>query len=165
MLDPKRVSFTCCALLLAAFMLFLPLVATGVSTEYDEIYKEDPPSLQLNHLPMAEDDARRYTPRQYLWLMYPKYARVMDRIIWCESRWYPDAENNNSTASGLAQFLDGTWVSTRRIMGRSGSLRLKLDPYEHIDTAIVLYKSQGAWPWLASNKCHKLLPYEFNYAE
>lgn len=31
------------------------------------------------------------------------------KLIWCESRFDPEARNPHSTATGLAQFLDGTW--------------------------------------------------------
>jgi len=31
------------------------------------------------------------------------------RIAWCESRYHLLAENPNSTAKGIMQFIDGTW--------------------------------------------------------
>jgi soluble lytic murein transglycosylase-like protein len=31
------------------------------------------------------------------------------RLVWCESRFDPDARNRYSSATGLAQFLTGTW--------------------------------------------------------
>lgn len=31
------------------------------------------------------------------------------QVAWCESRWNPDGRNPSSTASGLYQYLRGTW--------------------------------------------------------
>lgn len=58
-------------------------------------------------LPMA--GPRIFTPREYLYFLDPKLAPILDRMIRCESGWKPAIENASSTASGLAQFLDGTW--------------------------------------------------------
>lgn len=74
-------------------------------------------------------------------------------IAQCESGMRPTAKNGVSTASGLFQFIDGTWISTRKSMGKDQSLSLKLNASENIQTAYVLYKRSGWNPW----ECKKVL--------
>lgn len=92
-------------------------------------------------------------PITYLYVEHPAEAPVLDRIIWCESRWDPNAQNPHSTARGLAQFLTSTWMTTPE--GQVGWSRF--DPYASIDAAAWEYDRYGAWPWLASNACHHAL--------
>lgn len=104
-------------------------------------------------LPLAEE--RVIPPKQYLYLK-TEYARVLDRLINCESGWKPAARSKLSTASGLGQFINGTWTGTRLRMGRDASLALKLDPYENIDTLIFLWDGgRGAGHWRESQGCWK----------
>lgn len=97
------------------------------------------------------------TPRQHLHLAYgltEAQARLLDRIIACESGFQPAIKNPASSASGLAQFLDSTWRTTRRRMGKpDDDLVLKHDPYEHLDTFVWLFRADGTVHWLESARC------------
>lgn len=75
------------------------------------------------------------TPYEYLYSEYPEVADRMDCVIAHESRWTPAAQNR-SGASGLAQFMYGTWLTTPQ--GKAGLSRF--DPYANIDGAVWLAK-------------------------
>ncbi len=93
-------------------------------------------------------------PKEYLYLKGGIYASKLDRVISCESGWNVNARNSTSTASGLAQFLASTWISTRLRMGLDTSLSLRFDYKEMIDTTIFLWdEGRGASHWNASRFC------------
>lgn len=135
--------------LFIAFMTALFLLMMPRGTVAEEV---SPPE----RLPPSVSDWRRLTPRQYLYARYEEEAPTLDKIIACESGWKADAKNSESTASGLAQFLDSTWISTRNAMRLAPDLAAKLDPYQNIDAAVFLYHQQGTRPWMASKGCHHL---------
>jgi len=110
----------------------------------------------VNSLPVAEGEWERYEPRQYLYLKYPQVAKKVDAVIICESGWDATARNRGSSATGLAQFLNSTWINTRTRMGESADFESRLDPYEHIDTTVWLWKHDGVVHWLESQNCHHI---------
>jgi hypothetical protein len=78
------------------------------------------------------------------------------QIAFCESSFNPKSKHPVSSASGLFQFTDGTWVWTREKMGRNTTLALKTDYKENADTAYYLYKLYGFasdTTWNASRVC------------
>lgn len=75
------------------------------------------------------------------------------KIAKCESGYNPLAKNKSSTASGVFQFLNGTWQETRDQMGLNSSLELKLDAEENIKTAIWKIANGGLNAWNASKGC------------
>ncbi len=75
------------------------------------------------------------------------------KIAKCESGFNPLAKNKGSTASGVFQFLDGTWKLTREQMGLDSSVVLKLDAEENIKTAIWKIANGGLNAWNASKGC------------
>ncbi len=138
------------------FMLFLAALSVSVLLVFwpprqviaDEVYA-------TNTLPTTEDDWRRLEPRQYLYLRYPEVANKIDRIIKCEGAWrmVPNSQGL-STAFGYAQFLNGTWLETRRRMGLSIDLESRKDPYAHIDATVFLWDNgKGASHWSESFFC------------
>ena len=134
----------------ATLILGLPLAAAKEP-------EPEPPSIQMS-LPMSKEWAHgELTPRNHLFLAYglsDKEAKLLDRVVVCESGWKPAIENASSTASGLAQFLDSTWRSTRQRMGKPDpDLLLKHEPYEHLDTFVWLYRADGIRHWYASKGC------------
>lgn len=134
--------------------LLLPVTAAGKPT--------DEPQRRDIEIPMSLPASREWAPgelppREHLRLAYglsPADAALLDRIALCESGWKPAIENASSTASGLAQFLDSTWRTTRRRMGEpDDQLLLKHDPYEHLDTFVWLWRADGSRHWLESAPC------------
>lgn len=114
--------------------------------------EEPPPTiLPTARLPMA--GPRQFTPKEYLYYVAPKDAPTLARIIQCESGWDPTIKNVGSSATGLAQFLDITWIRTRQRMGLPTDLGSRLDPYQHIDALIWLYAHDGGVHWLESKHC------------
>jgi hypothetical protein len=74
-----------------------------------------------------------------------------DAIIACESSGSPTAQNPTSTASGLFQFIDGTW---RAYGGTEFAPRAKLaTPDEQHIVANRAYAAEGYRPWNASKHC------------
>lgn len=102
------------------------------------------------HLELAAN--RSLTPKEYLYV-HARNAAKIDRIIVCESGWKADAKNPTSSATGLGQFLDSTWISTRLRMGLDPDLALRLDPMVHLETLIWLYEHDGERHWLESEPC------------
>jgi len=114
--------------------------------------------IEPNSLPMAERDILRLAPRQYLHLIHPEYAKELDRIIQCESGWNPSAQNRLSSAGGLCQFLDSTWLWTAQRMGIDlvVGLKDKTEPYTHLEMCVWLYEQDGVRHWLESQGCHQV---------
>jgi hypothetical protein len=83
------------------------------------------------------------SPYEYLYAVYPRIARRMDCVIQRESEWKSWAVNRRSGASGLAQFLRTTWLSTPQ--GRAGAS--VFDPYANIDGAAWLATNVGWRQW------------------
>lgn len=82
-----------------------------------------------------EPEVAPATPYEYLYAEYPEVARRMDCVITRESRWTSQAQNR-SGATGLAQFIYSTWMTTPQ--GKAGLSRF--DPYANIDGAVWLAK-------------------------
>lgn len=98
------------------------------------------------------------TPKEYLYAHAGDQAKILDRVITCESGWKPTIKNKSSSATGLAQFIDGTWRSTRIKMGLEPTLESRLDSYQHIDATIFLWdEGRGAGHWAESRPCWKPL--------
>ncbi len=97
------------------------------------------------------------TPKQQLYVFYPEVAPEIDRIISCESSWRVDAKNPNSTATGLSQFLVGTWTWTRNRMGKDPDPSRRLVVRDILETTVYLFDGgRGASHWAASACCHGL---------
>ena len=105
-----------------------------------------------NSLPLSAD---RIVPvREYLELHAGEDARILAKIINCESGWKVEAKNSTSSASGLAQFISSTWIQTRKKMNRDPDLNLRFNAYESIDTMIFLWdEGRGASHW----ECLKMI--------
>ncbi|MGH8946999.1 MAG: transglycosylase SLT domain-containing protein [Acidimicrobiia bacterium] len=79
------------------------------------------------------------------------------RIIDCESNGDPDAYNPYSGASGLFQFIPGTWATTSTRAGYPGAS--VFDPEANVASAAWLaneYQRQGQYYWQAWN-CSRVL--------
>ena len=89
-----------------------------------------------------EQAKRRWTGNVEQWRpLVEKYfppERVDEamRVMWCESGGNPEAKNPASTATGLFQFLDGTWAWMSVMSGWDGYSRL--DPEANVAVAAYL---------------------------
>lgn len=80
--------------------------------------------------------------------------KVVDCIIKKESSYNPEAKNPNSTASGLGQFLESTWIWMRGMMGEDTDLALRFNPEESIKT-LSWALSKGYGPhWTVWRSCY-----------
>lgn len=94
-----------------------------------------------------EEEHAALSPQEYLQRLAGPDFELLNRIVICESGWKPTAQNSTSSAGGIFQFLDSTWVHY------SSSSWNKYDPYKNIDAGIALFKSKGTDPWNASKSC------------
>lgn len=68
-------------------------------------------------------------------------------IAQCESNFIPTAQNPNSSAGGVFQFIDGTWLSVIHMRGLDWTLADKYDINKNIDNAMWLAKKEGWKHW------------------
>jgi soluble lytic murein transglycosylase-like protein len=106
-------------------------------------------------------DSRRYNGKSYskeeVIALINSYARTYNidpalplRIAKCESGYRWDAKNSSSTASGVYQYLSGTWAGTDE--AKAGLSVLDADA--NVRAAIKYIASRGrAQPWNASKHC------------
>ena len=77
-------------------------------------------------------------------------ATLIERIIWCESKNCPTAQNPKSTAYGICQFIDGTWDYVQE------KWNIKLDRHNYYDQYYAcerLLKEEGTKHWKESKFC------------
>jgi soluble lytic murein transglycosylase-like protein len=67
------------------------------------------------------------------------------RVAWCESRYNPSAINARSGASGLFQFMPGTWAANSVRAGHAGASAF--DPVASANTAAYMFRNGQAWQW------------------
>jgi len=63
------------------------------------------------------------------------------RVAWCESRYHPNSINTESGASGLFQFMPGTW------QGTPWASQSPFDPVANAQAAAWLYNRYGPGRW------------------
>lgn len=63
------------------------------------------------------------------------------RVAWCESRYHPNSVNSDSGASGLFQFMPGTWKGT------PWGNQSPFDPVANAQAAAWLYSHYGPQRW------------------
>jgi hypothetical protein len=103
-----------------------------------------------------QDKIRSYTKEEIIALIN-SYARTYNidpalplRIAKCESGYRWDAKNSSSTASGVYQYLSGTWTGTDE--AKAGLSVFDADA--NVRAAIKYIASRGhAQPWNASKHC------------
>lgn len=72
-------------------------------------------------------------------------------VIACESGGNPAAQNPHSTASGLFQFLDTSWIAYGG--GRYAQRAKDATPEQQLEIANLAYAQSGLSPWAASRSC------------
>lgn len=86
----------------------------------------------------------------------PTHDHTLDRIIECESEGDPTAQNPVSSASGLYQFIDSTWVYvwTDYIGEQPPTARAyQASVSDQHRAGQALYEHEGTTPWNASRSC------------
>jgi soluble lytic murein transglycosylase-like protein len=94
--------------------------------------------------------------QEYITVMAMKHnysvAKALS-IAECESGFIAHAKNKGSTASGIFQIIDGTWIYTREKMGLSTTTSIKNYPKLNIEAGIFLLALEGDRHWDASKEC------------
>lgn len=86
------------------------------------------------------------------------------RIMWCESgrpyglpayepNWYITNLHGDSTSSGGAQFVDGTWRAYRPPAAAGYARAYQAPWFLQLQAANALYADKGTGPWVSSSGC------------
>jgi hypothetical protein len=71
----------------------------------------------------------------------PRAVQWAINIAYCESRYHPNSVNTDSGATGLFQFMAGTWSGT------PWASKSRFDPVANAQAAAWLYKTYGPGRW------------------
>jgi hypothetical protein len=71
----------------------------------------------------------------------PRAVQWAINIAYCESRYHPNSVNTDSGATGLFQFMAGTWA------GSPWASKSRFDPVANAQAAAWLYKTYGPGRW------------------
>jgi Transglycosylase SLT domain len=71
----------------------------------------------------------------------PRAVQWAINIAYCESRYHPNSVNTDSGATGLFQFMAGTWAGT------PWASKSRFDPVANAQAAAWLYKTYGPGRW------------------
>lgn len=108
-----------------------------------------------NPVPIAHELVGEPLARHLVEKYFPAWEveRALD-VIWCESRYDPNADNPNSSAAGLWQFIRSTWNWVAGVLGLpSYDAGGPYDP-DHATRAAAWLSSNGGWQhWNASRGC------------
>jgi len=92
-----------------------------------------------NHPPpppdIAKDIVDAFSP------LGPAAVQWAMNVAWCESRYHPNSVNSDSGASGLFQFMPGTWAGT------PWASQSPFDPVANAQAAAWLYSHYGPGRW------------------
>lgn len=69
------------------------------------------------------------------------------RVAKCESGFDPSIKNPTSSATGVFQFTQGTWLSVAKIRGQEYTLEDRKDAEKNIDNAMWLAANEGWYHW------------------
>ena len=73
-------------------------------------------------------------------------------IAQCESGLTPSAKNRHSSASGVFQFIKGTWKDTTKRLGWHGEVDV-FDGHLNVIAGIYVLREDGTRPWESSRSC------------
>lgn len=79
----------------------------------------------------------------------PQVLAVVDRIVQNESKGDPTAQNPNSSAYGLCQFLDGTW---KYVQDKWKMELEREDERDQLYACTQLYEEEGIIHWITSTQ-------------
>jgi soluble lytic murein transglycosylase-like protein len=133
--------------ILAGF-IFGALLMLSMATAVPAAAVEPTDTQVLNHLPTS---ASRTLTLQEKIIQAAVKAGLDPEIMLCiaqhESGLNPTAKNAHSTATGLFQFLAGTWTSTMAHMDKNWPPEDRNDPDKSIQAAMDLARQYGYTQW------------------
>lgn len=148
-------------IIFAVLLLLIPIEVQSKQTVKATVVEVEP--VKIAEIPETPATKTPVPSKDTVSLIYQYAAlyhvdpKIPLAIAKCESGYNPKAQNKYSSASGTFQFINSTWVSTRKQMGEDPSLSLKLDPEQGVKTGVWKIANGGISAWLASNSCHHLL--------
>ena len=115
-----------------------------------ELYRIPPPLIYDSYA--AYSYIPDFDPHEYLaQITTAKEYELISRIINAESGWKVNIKNATSSASGLGQFIDGTFESQCVVLrGLATSMSQKNDPKIQIDCMVSMIRDGGLSHWDAS---------------
>ncbi len=85
---------------------------------------------------------------------YEVNPAFISKIVWCESRWDPDAENPESSARGLGQITDETWIEVMERMEIEVSDGIdQFDWNLNLEAMAFLISQDELWRWDETKWC------------
>ncbi len=112
---------------------------------------------EVINAPLIEEEPyvterRELSPRDFLLELDEYNFDLISRVINAESGWNPDAKNPNSSASGILQYLDGTFKAyCIDKYGYADSMEEKNNPYIQIRCGVqMISEPNGINHWDAS---------------
>lgn len=126
-------------------MLVIPLFVTA-STMLSERQSSDStgPLIVFEEVSEEINIPEHIEARAISYGLDPEMAKA---VAYCESNYIPTAQNSTSSAGGIYQFIDSTWISTSKRRGADYSLEDKYDPIKSIENAMWLAKHDGWRHW------------------
>jgi len=135
----------------AALLLWLIAASAGGWFAKPETQETEQPKdwgiVRVARNPKAQ---AKLPPRAYARrLLSEEEWACLDRLVFAESGWKPDAQNPTSSAYGLFQFLDSTW--------RAVGAKKTADPHGQIDAGLRYIRSRygsvcAAWDFWRANR-------------
>ena len=107
--------------------------AKAVAAQYAALSNHPPPPPYIAKI--INDAFSPLGPRAVQWAI---------NVAYCESRYHPNSVNTDSGATGLFQFMAGTWSGT------PWASQSRLDPVANAFAAAWLYKTYGPGRWSCS---------------
>ena len=113
------------------------------------------PSQQVQALPEVQPTIPKTIPEK-IEDAAKRYGVPVKRalcIAKLESGFNPKAKNKGSTAGGIYQFINSTWVYTAEKMGEDWSLEDKFDEDKNIEAGVWLLSKEGNSHWAVAPSC------------
>jgi len=107
--------------------------ARAVAAQYAALSNHPPPPPYIAKI--INDAFSPLGPRAVQWAI---------NVAYCESRYHPNSVNTDSGATGLFQFMAGTWA------GSPWASKSRFDPVANAQAAAWLYKTYGPGRWSCS---------------
>lgn len=141
------------ALALALFFS-LPIHVHSETKQENVIISNTIPA--ATHNPIATSTTKQPERNiKYFADLYNVDYSLAKRIAWCESRYDPSVDNLYSSASGLYQFLDGTWAMYAKLHWGTTKGHSVYDYGDNAELGVWVISKYGTGDWVASSGCWK----------